>query len=182
MIIFLILLFIIILILLNKKVKFTIDFSIIGFEYHFCINIHYFWDIATLYKEDILKQKEKIKKYKTTKMQDNKWILDFIAVNRIVLDMKIGLQDVFVTSMVIPLISTILAILIQKFCPESTKQFSVKPVYNKFFFSTKGAVYFSIKLKDILYCIFKLAIEKKKAEKKRKEKIEKAVKNGIVTA
>ncbi|MBO5142547.1 MAG: hypothetical protein J6C46_06055 [Clostridia bacterium] len=159
MIIFLIVLVILIsLILINKKVKFAIDFSIIGFEYNFCVNINYFFDIITLYKEDLLKYKNNIKKQKnySSKIIDYKWIIKHINFERINFETKIGLADVFFTSMAIPIVSSTFAIVLQKYFPTSTKTFSVKPVYNKLFLSTKGAIYVSIKLKEIIYIIFKL--------------------------
>ena len=159
MIIFLIVLVILIsLILINKKVKFAIDFSIIGFEYNFCVNINYFFDIITLYKEDLLKYKNNIKKQKnySSKIIDYKWIIKHINFERINFETKIGLADVFFTSMAIHIVSSTFAIVLQKYFPTSTKTFSVKPVYNKLFLSTKGAIYVSIKLKEIIYIIFKL--------------------------
>lgn len=194
MIIFLILCVIIILILLNKKVKFNIDFSVIGFEYNFCININYFFDIITLYKEDLLKYKEqfqkskyaqKLKKLKNLKNQKEKrnfilkalsiektnlekLRLDKINIDRINLKMNLGLQDVFVTSMAIPFLSSVIAILMQKYLSKSTKQFSVKPVYNKFFFSLKSATYVSVKLKDLISIVFKIWKAQNKSIKKEK--------------
>ena len=159
MIIFLIVLVILIsLILINKKVKFAIDFSIIGFEYNFCVNINYFFDIITLYKEDLLKYKNNIKKQKnySSKIIDYKWIIKHINFERLNFETKIGRADVFFTSMAIPIVSSTFAIVLQKYFPTSTKTFSVKPVYNKLFLSTKGAIYVSIKLKEIIYIIFKL--------------------------
>lgn len=159
MIIFFIILVILIsLILINKKVKFAIDFSIIGFEYNFCVNINYFFDIITLYKEDLIKYKNKIKEQKnySSKTVDYKWLIKHISIERINFETKIGLADVFFTSMVIPFISSTIAIVLQKYFPTSTKTFSVKPVYNKLFLSTKGAIYVSIKMKEIIYIIFKL--------------------------
>lgn len=159
MIIFFIILVILISsILINKKVKFAIDFSIIGFEYNFCVNINYFFDIITLYKEDLIKYKNKIKeqKYYSSKTVDYKWLIKLISFERINFETKIGLADVFFTSMVIPFISSTFAIVLQKYFPTSTKTFSVKPVYNKLFLSTKGAIYVSIKMKEIIYIIFKL--------------------------
>ena len=144
MIIFFIILVILIsLILINKKVKFAIDFSIIGFEYNFCVNINYFFDIITLYKEDLLKYKNNIKKQKnySSKIIDYKWIIKHINFERINFETKIGLADVFFTSMAIPIVSSTFAIVLQKYFPTSTKTFSVKPVYNKLFLSTKGAIY-----------------------------------------
>ena len=131
MIIFLIFLIIIILILINKNVKFAIDFSVIGFEYNFCIKINYFFEILTLYKEDLVKYKNKYKKKdenekKLKKFQDYKWMFEYFEVNRINLDAKIGLEDVFVTSMVIPMLSTVLAIALQKYFAQSTKKFANK--------------------------------------------------------
>jgi len=64
MIIFLLILIVIILILLNHKIKLTLDFSLLGFEYYFCIRIHYFVEILTLYKEDFMKYRRKMSKWK----------------------------------------------------------------------------------------------------------------------
>ena len=164
MIIFLIFLIITIFILINKKVKFAIDFSVIGFEYNFCININYFFDVITLYKEDFIKYQKRYKKNTENKkkLQDYQWMFEYLEVNRMNLDAKIGLEDVFVTSMAIPILATVLAIVLQKYFGQSTKRFSIKPVYNKMFFSLKGAIYVSIKLKDMIYIIFKEIFANKK--------------------
>lgn len=164
MIIFFILLISIILILINKKVKFCLDFSVIGFEYNFCININYFWDILTLYKEDILRYKDNLtnKKEYSSKPIEYKWILDYIDIDRINFETKIGLEDVFITSMSIPLVSSVIAIILEKYFSKTLKKFSVKPIYNKLFFSLKGVTYISIKLKDIIYIILKLWRKHKK--------------------
>ena len=68
----------------------------------------------------------------------------------------------FVTSMAIPILATVLAIVLEKHFAQSTKRFSIKPVYNKMFFSLKGAIYVSIKLKDMIYIIFKEIFKNKK--------------------
>lgn len=164
MIIFLIILFIIILIMLNKKVKINIDFSTIGLEYNFCVNINYFLDIITLYKEDFFKYKEKFKKNKNhqTNLKSYKWILKYIDIEKINIETKIGLYDILATSITIAVISTILAIILQKKFMKTVKQFSVKPVYNQYFFSLKGALYISVRMKDIIYIIFKIWKNNKK--------------------
>lgn len=151
MIIFLCILLIIILILLNKKVKFNIDLSIIGFEYNYCISVNYFIDLITLYKEDLGKYKKQ-----RPKMKDNKWFLKYINVERVNFDIRLGLDDVFVTSMIIPIVSTIIPIFLQIYLPKATKRFSIKPIYNKLFFDFKGAAYVSIKLKDLIYVALKI--------------------------
>lgn len=182
MIIFLIFFISASLILLNKKVKFNIDFSVIGFEYNFCITINYFFDVITLYKEDILKYKSRFAKkiennnikennrniniksnkghHSFSKIKENinkyKWIMDFLNIERINLEAKIGILDVFFTSMIIPFISTISAILLQKYCKTSTKTFSINPVYNELFLSVKGATYITVKFKDVLYIAYKI--------------------------
>ena len=191
MIIFFIVLVIFILILINKKVKFDIDFSVIGFEYNFCVNINYFFDIITLYKEDILKYRRKFnkkiqkisninkyfdnensnfsdienqsKKQKqlSKKTKNYKWIVKYINVDRINIESQIGVDDVFVTSMIIPTLSSILAIVFQKYFPQATKRFLINPVYNKFYFGTKGAIYITIKLKDVIYIVFRSLKERK---------------------
>lgn len=167
MIIFLIFLIIIILILINKKVKISIDFSVIGFEYNFCISVNYFFDIVTLYKEDILKYKDKLKRNNKSKKSNKnikkyKWILEYIQFDRINLETRIGLIDIFVTSMAIPIFSTLLALILQKYFRKSTKRFLVKPVYNELFFSLKGVTDISIKLKDLLIILIKVLKEKGK--------------------
>lgn len=167
MIIFLIFLISFILILINKKVKFNIDFSIIGFEYNFCVNVNYFFDVITLYKEDLLKYKKDLSQQDKFSVNINnyKWIIDYLDIDRINLDLKIGLADVFFTSMTIPVISSIVAILLQKYCETSTKTFSVKPVYNKLFFSLKGATYITVKMKDMIYIVFKILKNNRKKVK-----------------
>lgn len=148
MIIFLLVLGIIIFILLNQKVKFHLNFSVLGLEYYFCVSIHYFFEITTLYKEDFVRYRQKAKQKK--KQTKKKWELSSFDVERIQFEMRVGMGDPFVTSMVIPFLATMTSILLQKYFAPSSKQFSIRPVPNRFFFSTKGAVSVSIKLKDLL--------------------------------
>lgn len=170
MIIFFIIFVIFILILLNKKIKLNIDFSIIGFEYNFCISINYFFDLITIYKEDFAKYRNKYRKtISTPNIKPKKWALEYIDVERINFELKFGLDDIFVTSMFVPVISSIIAIGMQKFLPEASKNFSVKPIYNKFFLSLKGAMYVSIKPKDIIYIVFRILKEKIKERIKNKK-------------
>lgn len=170
MIIFLILFIIFILIVLNKKIKLAIDFSVNGFDYNFCININYFFDLITLYKEDFAKYKAKSSKYKKvaskTNLTSKKWMLQYFNIDRINFDLRFGLDDVFVTSMLVPVVSSVLAILMQKYLGKSTKTFSVKPIYNRLFFSIKGAIYISLKPKDIIFLIFRILKDKKERIKK----------------
>lgn len=177
MIIFLFFLITSILIFLNKKIKFDIDFSIVGFEYNFAIKINYFFDIATLYKEDFIKLKKKWGKPKATRSGVNKknyinlkkykWVKEYINIERINLETNIGLDNVFLTSIAIPFVSTALAMVLQVFLPETVKQFNVKPVYNQLFFALKSAVYIEIKPKDLIYVILKVRkINKKSMNKK----------------
>ena len=152
MIIFWIILIILMVILLYHKVKLNIDFSILGFDYYFCIRVHYFWDLFTIYKEDVMKYKNRNKNQ--MKMKEEKWILPYIKIERVIFKVKIGAGDTFVTSMLVPLFSTVSAIFLQKFLPQSAKNFSVHPVFNRFFFSMKGTTYLSIPLKDLIYIFF----------------------------
>ena len=174
MIIFFSLFIIIILILINKKIKLAIDFSVNGFEYNFCININYFFDVVTLYKEDFAKYKDKFSKYKkeasSMKLSSKKWILEHISVDRINIDIGFGLGDVFVTSMTIPVASSILAILLQKYLSKTTKRFSVKPIYNRLFLTLKGAAYISVRVRDVIYIIFRILNERKKERIKNEKK------------
>lgn len=167
MIIFLIFLISGILILINKKVRVNVDFSVIGFEYNFCITINYFFDVITLYKEDVLKYKNKydtrskdISK-KRKNINDYKWIIELFNIERINFEAKIGIADVFFTSMLIPFVSTFVAVLLEKYCKTSTKVFSIKPVYNELFFCLKGATYITVKLKDVIYIVYKIWKESK---------------------
>lgn len=165
MIIFLFLFIIFILILLNKKVRISIDFSVNGLEYNFCININYFFDILTLYKEDFARLKKKTKKrLKKKKTYFPKWIFKRLDINRINLDIGVGLGDVFVTTMSVPIVSTCVSILMRKYLSKSTKKFSVKPIYNKLFVTAKGSIEASVKLKDVIYMIFRIFKESKKLE------------------
>jgi len=178
MIIFLILFIIFILILINKKIKLAIDFSVNGFEYNFCVNINYFFDVITLYKEDFAKYKDKFSKYKkeasSMKLSSKKWILEHIDVDRVNIDIGFGLGDVFVTSMTIPVVSSVLAILLQKYLSKTAKRFSVKPIYNKLFLTVKGATYISLRVIDLIYIIFRILNER------RKERIKKEKKSNII--
>jgi len=53
--------------------------------------------------------------------------------------------------MLIPILSTIFAITLQKYLPQTSKQFLIQPQFNDFFLSAKGSVDVSIKLKDLIY-------------------------------
>jgi len=161
MIIFIVFLIIVSLIFLNKKVIINIDLSTINFEYNFCINIKYFFDVVTLYKEDILKYINKLRKREKKEKQNYKWIFKYINVDRINFDTKIGLGDTFVTSLSIPVVSTFFAIILERYFSKSSKRFDVKPVYNEFLFCLKGTVYLSLKLKDVIYIIFKVLSKQK---------------------
>ncbi len=188
-----ILLIILIFIFLNKRVKFTIDYSFVNFDYYFCISTHYFFDIGTLYKEDILKliqkrkkaskgaskeatkeaikeaqtkgakttkvkSQEEIKQARKRKLQDTvkklSLVRNYIYIEKTKIKISLGMQDNFVTSMAVPLVSTVLAIGLQVGMPEAFKSFEVKPVQDCFFFSLKGTTTCSIPLKDI----FKIGI------------------------
>lgn len=157
MIIFLLFLVIIIFILLNQRVKFDVNFSILGVEYYFCVTVNYFFEIITLYKEDFMKYRKK-----AVKIKCEEWPLEYFKVEKILYETKVGLEDPFITSIIVSILSTISAILLHKYLPESSKQFKVQPVYNKFFFSTKGAILFSIKLKDLLYILFHIWFKRRK--------------------
>ena len=98
-------------------------------------------------------------------IQEYKWILKYVDVDRINLDINIGIDDVFITSMTIPVLSTVLAIILEKYFSKSTKRFLVKPIYNKLFFSLKNSTYITIKLKDIIYILFKFWKEYRKDKK-----------------
>ena len=177
MIIFLIFLIIVILILINIKVKVNIDFSIIGFEYNFCINIHYFMDVITIYKEDLLKYKNKLRKLfrdiennpnnskKQSHANNYKFLFEYVNFEKINFDAYIGLNDVFFTSMVIPIISSLVAIVLQKEFSTTSKRFSIKPIYNKLYFYLKGSTNISIKPKDIIYIIIRIWKNNKKETK-----------------
>ena len=161
MIIFIVFLIIVSLIFLNKKVIINIDLSIINFEYNFCINIKYFFDVVTLYKEDILKYRNKIKKNNIDKKNDYNWLFKYSNVDKINFETRIGLGDTFVTSLSIPVVSTFFAIILERYFSKRSKRFDVKPVYNEFLFCLKGTVYLSLKLKDVIYIIFKVLRKQK---------------------
>ena len=130
--------------------------------------------MITLYKEDFAKYKDRFSKYKkevsTMKLSSKKWILEHIDVDRINIDIAFGLGDVFVTSMAIPVVSSIIAILLQKYLSKTSKRFSVKPMYNKLFLNVKGATYISLRMIDLIYIIFRILKESKKERIKKEKK------------
>ena len=158
MIIFLLIL-IIGIVLLNQKVRLDINFSVLNLEYYFCIRIHYFIVILTLYKEDFNKKNKKpknINKFKILKNFKEKidvLPLHYLEVEKIHYEMKVGLYDAVATSLIVPFLSTLSAISLQKYFPRASKKFVIEPQYNDFFFSTKGVIKFSVKLKHILYLL-----------------------------
>ena len=170
MIIFLLIL-IISIILLNQKVKLDINFSILNLEYYFCVRIYYIFEIVTLYKEDFNKKNKKQNKIKDKNklgmIKDFKGKIDalplhYFNVEQIHYEMKIGLYDSVVTSLIIPILSTLSAISLQKYFPKASKQFSIEPKYNDFFFSTKGVVKVSVKLQHILYLLIHVLLNRNK--------------------
>lgn len=134
---------------LQHKVEFQVDASMVGVEYQYCIHIRYFVELATIYREDLSKRRKTTSSWKW-----EKWMYDAFQVEHVDFQVRVGLGDAFVTSMVVPLLSTVLAIALQVYLPNSTKTFSIRPVYNEFFFSVKGVAYLSIPLKDLLSLLF----------------------------
>lgn len=155
MIWFWIILIILAAIVICQKVKFNIDVSLSGFDYYFCIHVSFFKYLFTIYKEDIMKylQRKKNNNSNQVKNKQIKQMLKYFDVERIIFQINIGAYDPLITSMAVPLVSTIFAIFLQKYFPQSIKKFRVEPIYNKWYLAIKGTMYISIPLKDLCYLL-----------------------------
>ena len=85
------------------------------------------------------------------------------------LALKVGVDDVLLTTYLVPIISTFLAILLP-YAVESENikniKYKIEPVYNNFFYSVKLDITLDIKIISALNCAFKLYQNKKTQEKK----------------
>ena len=87
------------------------------------------------------------------------------------LNLKVGVEDVFLTTYLVPIISIILSVLLSLAVEDKNIKninYKVLPVYNKFFYLIKLNITFNIKVINILKCI--LTIYKKSRENKSKIK------------
>lgn len=191
MTIFLFILLIILMILVSS-VKFKIYFSQLGLEYYYKIDIYYFINICSLDKNDIKKmaKNEKIKKIYENKFKKEgentkdiikgflkkpskkaKRIISYINIEKLIINIKIGLIDILPTIFAIPILSTIISFLmkiilnntdIRKYmnnthCRRKNKRnyvFYITPIYNKAYMETKISCIIKIKIAHIIYIIF----------------------------
>ncbi len=129
-------------------------------------------------KFEKLNQKKHIKEKIKEKMQKEKYDIDFkeiiknikIQINQLNFKIELGTENLILTSFLIPIISTILAIIVQKTRNKNNKQnFEVTPIYkNKNIINFQLEGIFKIKMIHIIttICILK--------KKRRVEKYERA--------
>ena len=107
---------------------------------------------------------------KDLKLADIKEILGIRPkISYMNLALKVGVDDVLLTTYLVPIISTFLAILLP-YAVESENikniKYKIEPVYNNFFYSVKLDITLDIKIISALNCAFKLYQNKKTQEKK----------------
>lgn len=89
------------------------------------------------------------------------------------LKLKVGVEDVLLTTYLVPIISTFLSVLLP-YAVESENiknvKYKIEPVYNKFFYSVKLDIIIDIKIISALNCAFMLYQNKKIQEQKNKIK------------
>ena len=169
MIIFLLIVLLIIFIL-NKKLKFIVNFTTKGLNYDLYITFSFLGKDITLRKNELLKLKDKMNRKRKKKLETDKSkkkinyinVLKALQFNKINLSARIGINDALLTSMIVPVTSTVLATMLEMFFPSSIKRFAIRPVYNKFHFELNGEVYISVKLGELMLVILKEFFTNKK--------------------
>lgn len=89
------------------------------------------------------------------------------------LALKVGVEDILLTTYLVPIISTFLSVLLP-YAVESENiknvKYKIEPVYNRFFYSVKLDIIIDIKIISALNCAFRLYQNKKIQEQKNKIK------------
>ena len=89
------------------------------------------------------------------------------------LKLKVGVEDVLLTTYLVPIISTLLSVLLPYTVErENIKniKYKIEPVYNKFFYSVELDIILDIKIISALNCAFRLYHNKRMQEQKNKIK------------
>ena len=89
------------------------------------------------------------------------------------LKLKVGVEDVLLTTYLVPIISTLLSVLLPYTVErENIKniKYKIEPVYNKFFYSVELDITLDIKIISALNCAFRLYHNKRMQEQKNKIK------------
>lgn len=180
MIIFLLILLLIV-IFLNSKIKFEINFCLgqcgvnrAHYDYNYGISIIFFKKLKTFCRDEVdlwLKNRRNRRGTLNNKNGRGKKYLEYInkyvkyfAFEKMITYVRSGLISTIPTTFAVPIISTFLAYIYSKYKIHYSKNcyFLVEPSYEKLELSVKVQSIISIKIVNIIYILFKVLSERRK--------------------
>ncbi|MCI8310057.1 MAG: DUF2953 domain-containing protein [Clostridia bacterium] len=163
----------------EKHHEFNIDINFLFFKIirifsiHFDMNGVYFLNKKISYKKIITSEKFKTLKLDVKKTEVNEFIQILkelkIKINKAKFSLKIGAEDIFLTSLLVVIISSFISILFRiKFIEFNLKNinYHILPEFNKFKIQFDGNITISLSVFLIIKIILKNLYEKKKHNSK----------------
>ena len=153
-----------IIIILNLKIKIKIQAYLNNLDFNYILSTKLFGKEIIINKisNTLLKKANKnSRKVNINKLAEHR---KFFKIEKIDINTKLGLIDIFPTIYGIPLISTFYAFLFNylKISFDENHRFNVRAVYNKLEISSKLSCILSIKIAHIIYIIILLKCERSK--------------------